>query len=97
MADTIFIEPVTKKERIDLSNPCSDIITYKNDGIKEFSYMDKTFMRLYSDTSMIDELDYRIQVCNQIIDDLKIESIKDVWRKDIDIFTSMKNIILGSL
>ncbi len=89
-------EPATKKVCVDLNYPRSDIITYTNNGIKEFTYKDMTYLRLYSDTSMIDELDYRIKVCTRIIEDLTLEPNKDVWRKDINIFTNMRNIILQS-
>ncbi len=38
---------------------------------------------LYSKPSLMEEITFRISVIKDIINDLKIESNKEIWRKDI--------------
>jgi hypothetical protein len=44
--------------------------------------------------SFIDELESRIATIKQIIEDLKIETNKDMWRKDLAELEELKSIYL---
>ncbi len=75
------MEPSNKRQYIDFFDNYMKLVNYK---------------RMYSTVSLHEELVMRIEAMHSIINDLRIESNKIVWRNDIEKLTELLHILSTS-